>query len=408
MSPLALSRLAVFALWDEKRRVGLAVVGVVIGVTSIVLLISIGVGARTYVRQQFSGIGANVLVILPGRVETTGAMPGVTTGTPHPITIDDVRALRRSCREIKEIAPIVLGSSHISNGERSRDCLVLGTTAEFEEVRRFHPAVGHFLPPDGQMSRGDRICALGHTVARELFPSETALGKKVKIGGSSYRVQAIMERKGRQQGFDVDDLAFIPEPAGRRLFNARGETRVLVELVAIEEEEKGAAAIRKLLKERHKGVEDFTVLTAGSVMDILQRIVAVLTGALAGIAGVSLVVGGIGIANVAIVATTARTEEVGIKKALGAHPAWILAQFLLESGLTGALGGAAGAALAALGVALAKLALGDALPLETPLWSVALAIAVCAAIGLLAGGLPAARAARLDPVAALRSGGGKK
>ena len=118
MNPVSLARLAVLGIWDERRRVALAVVGVVIGVTSIVLLISIGQGARSYVKDQFGGIGANVLIVLPGRVETTGAIPGTVSGTPHPITIEDTRALRRGCREVRQLAPLAIGSTRVSNGER--------------------------------------------------------------------------------------------------------------------------------------------------------------------------------------------------------------------------------------------------------------------------------------------------
>src|SRR5207302_997166 len=132
--------------------------GVVIGVTSIVLLISIGTGARSYVKEQFGGIGADVLIVTPGRVETTGAIPGMVQGTPRPITIEDARTIKRSARTVKEMAPLVVGSSHVQAGSRSRDCLVLGATAEFEEVRHHRCAIGRFMPPDGQASRGDRVC----------------------------------------------------------------------------------------------------------------------------------------------------------------------------------------------------------------------------------------------------------
>jgi putative ABC transport system permease protein len=256
------------------------------------------------------------------------------------------------------------------------------------------------------MSRGDRVCCLGDTVARELFRGENPLGQQVRIGGMRFRVQGVMEQKGRQQGFDLDELVYVPEPVAHRLFNIRGVSRVLLQIQAIEDEEVAADEIRAILKQRHKGIEDFTVITAGQTLDSLQKIVSVLTGALAGIAAVSLIVGGIGIANTALVATTARTEEVGIRKALGAAPGWILAQFVLESAALGALGGAAGSALAWAICELVKVIFGGGLPLETPAWSIALAVSACALVGLAAGVLPAARAAALDPVVALRAGGG--
>ncbi len=406
MSPLALLRLVSEGLWDERRRVALSALGVIIGVTSIVLLISIGTGARSYVKEQFGGIGVDVLVAIPGRVETTGAIPGMVQGVPRPLTIEDARALGRNARSVRLLSPIVVGSSKIQAGSRSRDCLVIGATAEFEEVRRHHPSAGRFLPPDGQASRGDRVCCLGDTVARELFHGENPLGQLVRIGGIRFRVQGVMEAKGRQQGFDLDELVFVSEPVAHRLFNLRGVSRILIQIQAIEDETEAAAEIRALLKQRHKGVEDFTVITPGQVLDSLQRIVSVLTGALAGIAAVSLVVGGIGIANTALVATTARTAEVGIKKALGAAPGWILAQFVLESAALGALGGALGSGLAWVICEVVKLTFGKGLPLETPVWSIVLAVSACAFVGLAAGVIPAARAAALDPVVALRAGGG--
>ncbi|MEZ0230270.1 MAG: ABC transporter permease, partial [Planctomycetota bacterium] len=350
--------------------------------------------------------GADVLVLIPGRVETTGAIPGMVNGTPRPITIEDARAVKRGARTVRDIAPLTVGSSRVEAGSRSRDCLVLGATAEFATIRRHHPAIGRFLPPDGQAARGDRVCALGVTVARELFSGGDPIGGSVRIGGIRFRVQAVMEPKGRQQGFDLDELVFVSEPVARRLFNQKGLSRVLVQLEGLEEEKVAAEEIRLLLKQRHRDEEDFTVLTAGQFLDSLQKIVGVLTGALAGIAGVSLLVGGIGIANTALVATTSRTEEVGIKKALGAAPGWILAQFVLESAALGAFGGLTGSVLAWAICEVVKLTFGQGLPLETPGWSIALAVSTCALVGLAAGAIPAARAAALDPVEALRSGGG--
>jgi putative ABC transport system permease protein len=406
VNPLALARLVLEGLWDERRRVALAAVGVVIGVTSIVLLISIGTGARAYVVQQFGSIGADVMVLIPGKVETTGAIPGAVLGTPRPITIEDVRHLRRTARNVRVVAPLSIGTQKVAWESRSRDCLIIGATAEFQTVRNHHPRVGRFFGPDGEAGRGDRGCCLGDTVARELFRGENPLGRVVRIGDARFVVQAVMEPKGRQQGFDLDELVFVPEPVARQLFNMPGCSRVLMRLSSIEEEDAAAASVRAIMKARHKDVEDVTVLTSGSVLESLKRVVGLLTGLLSGIAAVSLVVGGIGIANTALVAASARTEEVGIKKALGAHPFWILAQFALESALLGALGGAAGAGLAAAISRVARWVFDDSLPLETPLWSVGLAIVACGVVGLVAGLAPAVRAAGVDPIVALRAGGG--
>lgn len=407
MSPVELFRLVLESLWDQRKRVALAVLGVVIGVLAIVLLISIGTGARSYIKEQFGGIGADTVIVIPGRVETTGAIPGALTGTPHPLLESDSKAILHGVRGVHDVAAMSIGTARVARGEISRECMCIGATEEFETVRRFRVELGKFLPPAAQVSRNDRGCCLGCNVAKELFRGENPLGQQVRVSGWRFRVEGIMEPKGRQQGFDLDEIVFVSEPVARKIFNLHGHTRILVQVSSVEDQEHVSRSIKELLKARHKGVEDFTLMTAGSVVESLDRLVSILSGVLAGIAGVSLVVGGIGIANVALVATTARTEEVGIKKALGAHPGWILVQFLCESSLTGALGGGAGAGLAWLTTLLARVVF-PVLPLETPLWSIGLAIGVCALIGIVAGGLPAARAAGLEPIVALRASGGAK
>jgi putative ABC transport system permease protein len=406
MSPLALARLVVQGLAAERRRAALAALGIAIGVASIVLLISIGAGAREYVKQQFGGIGSDIIIAMPGHVETTGAVPGMLIGTPRPLTIEDAREVKRRCRSVIGVAPAAIGSARVQAGSLARDCLVLGVTGEFENVRRYHPAYGRFLAMDGQVGRGDRVVCLGSLIARELFPNENPLGRTVKVGGTRFRVQAVMEPKGRQMGFDVDELVMIPQPVAMRIFNVKTLSRILIQIAAVEEEEVAEREVVRVIKARHHDIEDFTVLSPGTVLDSLRKVIDVLTGALAGIAAVSLIVGAIGIANVTLVSTTSRSAEIGLRKALGAAPLWILAQFLLEAGALGAFGGAAGATGAAVVVVATNWWFEGSLPLATPGWAVVLSVCACTLVGLIAGGGPAWRAAVLDPVAALRLGGG--
>jgi putative ABC transport system permease protein len=386
------------ALRGHRLRTILSLLGVAIGVSSVVVLTSLGEGARAYVTSQFSSLGTNLLIVLPGKVETTGLAP-VVGGVPHDLTIDDVDALRRQVRGVRTVAPLSVGTARARVGDRSREVTVAGVTAEWLGVRNLTLRSGRYLP-DSEADRDRSVCVLGSRVAAELFPGRNPLGQMVRLGGERYRVIGLLAPRGTSLGMNMDDVVHVPVRRHLRMFNRTGLFRVLVEVHHREGMEQARRDILALLTKRHDDEEDVTVITQDAVLTTFGRILGALTAALAGIAAISLSVAGIGIMNVMLVSVSERTREIGLLKALGATRGQILLVFLVEAAMISAAGGVAGLTLA-FAVTRTTAVFYPAFPFDPPGWAVAAALAVSAAVGLVFGALPARRAARLDPVAAL-------
>ncbi|MEW6072792.1 MAG: ABC transporter permease [Planctomycetota bacterium] len=385
------------ALVMHRLRSLLSLVGVAIGVAAVVVLTSLGEGARRYVRGQFESLGTNLLIVLPGKVETTGAMPGMG-GAPNDLTLGDVEALRRGIPFAKRIVPIAMGSETVSHAERRRQVAIVGATAGFLEARRLAVAAGRFLP-ESDMDRGAPVAVLGCDLARELFRADNPLGGLVRVGEWRMRVIGVLEPRGMQLGLDLDDLAIVPVASAMRMFNRRSLFRVLVEVNSPAQIDLAKERTLAILAARH-GEEDVTCVTQDSVAGALAAILAVLTLALAGIAGISLSVAGIGIMNVMLVSVSERTPEVGLLRAVGAQRGDVRLVFLAEAGMLAVVGGAVGLILAWVATRVLEL-LYPAFPATPPAWAVVAALLVSLVVGLVFGVLPAMRATRLDPVAAL-------
>jgi putative ABC transport system permease protein len=391
-------RFAFGAVRGHALRSSLTLLGFAIGVAAVVLLTALGEGARGYVTDQFMSLGSNLIVVLPGRTETTGNAP-IFGGTPRDLTIRDMQAVRQHVPRIRRIAPLAVGSAQAAYGDRRRESTIVGTTAEYSPMRRVGVTSGQFLPeidPD----REEPVAVLGQTVRRELFGDENPLGRSIRIGDFRYRVIGIIEPKGQALGMNLDEIVFVPVASALRIFNQTSLFRLLVEVGAHSEIEDVRREVLAILKQRHDNEEDVTVVTQDSVLGAFNRILAALTLSLAGIAAISLSVAGIGIMNVMLVSVSERTSEIGLLKAIGAPPREIERVFLVEAVLLALAGGAFGLILGYIGAA----ALGQAypeLPAEPPWWAVAGAVAVSFGAGIAFGVLPARRAARLDPVAAL-------
>lgn len=393
-----LLRLASGALAAHRLRSSLSALGIAIGIASVILLTSIGEGTRRYIIRQFSQFGANLLAVTPGKAKTLG-IPGAFGGTTHFLTIDDAEALRRIAG-VEKVVPVTYGTARVKARGRGRSVMVYGVTPDIPQAWRFRLRQGSFWPP-GDPRRGPPLAVLGPTLARALFGKESPLGKFVRIGGVRFRVVGLMEPKGRILGFDIDDAAYIPVGRALRLFD-------LPELneIDISYAHAGLAArvqedVRRVLTARHGGTEDFTIVTQDAMLEVFNKVLGVVTMAVGAIAGISLLVGAIGILTTMWIAVGERIGEIGLARAIGASRSQVSALFLAESAALATLGGAVGAA-AGLGLCpVLRLAV-PGLPVETPLTYVLAAIAVSFATGVASGVLPARRAARLDPIEALR------
>lgn len=394
-----LFRLAGQALVQNRRRSLLSLVGVVIGVVAVTCLTAIGEGALRYVTDQFASLGSSIVIIAPGRNETTGGVPLGVGGIPNDLTLADARFLGRRIPAVRTVVPIAASTGKIRHGGRNRQVPIVGTISAFERIQKLELASGTFLP-EIDMERGAAIVVLGHTVARELFGAEAPLGQTVRISGSRMRVVGVLAERGTQLGLQIDETVFAPVASVMRLANKTSLTRLMLDLQPRAEQKRVIAQVRELLTARHDE-EDFTCISQDAVMSSLSSILRILTLSVAGIAAISLAVAGIGIMNVMLVSVSERTEEVGLLKAIGANRRQILAIFLIESALLSVAGGIAGLVLGSALVAVGQ-SLYPAVPIATPAWAIGAVLALSLITGVGFGVWPAWRAAGLDPVAALQ------
>jgi putative ABC transport system permease protein len=392
-----LFRFALRSLSGHRLRTALSLVGMAIGVAAVIALTALGEGARRYVIDQFASIGSNLLIVVPGKSETTG-IPGIGAA-PNDLTLEDAQAIAQQVPQAELVAPLVIGTETVAHGGRRRQVPVAGSTHEFAEVRKLAVARGEFLPVE-EARRGRPVAVLGFKIARELFPGEEPVGRVVRIGGWRMRVIGVLEPRGVQLGMNMDDVVVVPVATGMRMFDRRSLFRIMIQVRGGADLDAAKDRVVRLLTERHDGEEDVTVLTQDAVVSTFSQILGALTLALAAIASVSLTVAGIGIMNVMLVSVSERTREVGLLRALGVKRRQVLTVFLTEAALLSTTGGLLGLAT---GWAAVRILVGvfPALPAAPPPWAVAAALALSVGVGILFGLLPARRAARLDPVAAL-------
>ncbi len=393
------SRFAWGALKGYPTRSVLMLTAMAIGVAAVVVLTSLGEGARRYVSNEFASLGTHLLIVIPGRAETAGVTPGTLMGeTPRDLTLDDARSLTRSSG-VRRMAPVMVGSATVGWQGRERETPVLGSSHELLAIRHWRLAQGKFLPPT-DLDLASPVCVIGSAIRKEIFGARRALGEWLRIGDRRFRVIGVMGSEGRSIGVDVQDTVMIPVASAQQLFNRASLFRIVVEARSRADMEAVKRFIVETLRERHQGEEDVTVITQDAVLATFDRILNALTYAVGGIAAISLAVAGILIMNVMLVAVSQRTAEIGLLKALGATGRQILVLILAEALLLSALGAAAGLLLGQLGSLMIRHAF-PALPAYAPLWSVSASLLVALATGFLFSLLPARRAARLDAVLAL-------
>ena len=380
-------------------RTFLMVLAMSIGVAAVVVLTALGDGARRYVVNEFSAIGSNLVIVLPGRSETRGFNPAnIVTGTPRDLTVDDAAALLRA-PAVARVAPITVGSSEAAYAGKLKDVMVVGTVSSYLDIRHMGLAQGHFLAPASAGSEA-AVAVIGAKVREELFGGEPALGRMLRVGDRRYRVIGVLAAAGQGLGMNSDELVIVPVAAAQAMFNTNTLFRILVEAKSRAALDAAKRQVLGIIVGRHDNEEDVTVITQDAVLSTFDRILTALTFAVAGIAAISLAVAGILVMNVMLVAVAQRTEEIGLLKALGASAAAIRQIFLVEAALLSAGGAGAGYAIGQLG-AFALRSAYPTLPAYPPLWAVAAALLSALGSGLLFGVLPARRAAQLDPVQAL-------
>ena len=387
------------ALSANTTRTFLMLLAMSIGVGSVVILTALGEGARNYVTAEFSSLGTNLVIVIPGKSETSGDNPmGLIGITERDLTIDDALALKRHPK-INRIAPLNIGVAEVAWQSRKREVSIMGTNHEFQKIRQWKMAQGKFLPKT-DMSRGTSVCVLGADLRNEIFGAHSALGQWIRIGDRRFRVIGILDKEGQSMGMDVGDSVFIPVASAQSLFNVPALFRIFVEVKTREAIPKVISFIKGTIQERHQGVEDITVITQDAILATFDRILSALTYSIGGIAAISLFVAGILIMNVMLVTVSQRTSEIGLLKSLGASSKAVLNLILIEAILLSSLGALIGLILGQLGCWGIRSAFPD-LPAYPPAWATLASILIALITGVLFSLLPAKKAAQLDPVVAL-------
>jgi len=405
MNILESMKMAGKTLLSNKLRSSLTMLGIVIGNASVIAMIGIGQGAQKYVSTQLQSLGPNVLFILAGNRETQR----ISFAVPKTLVLADVNAIVAQVPTVVGVSPELNVRLVTNYRNRNTSVNIIGTTPSFLKVRDFEMARGRFLS-DLDMKRSNQVVVLGADLAEQLFGSgRAAVGKELRIKNSSFQVIGVLEAKGTSIGLDYDSAALVPiTTSANRLVGQNSPYGVALDRIVAsahntDSVDAAAFQITNLLRQRHKTIneDDFTIRTQKDALQILGQITGALTIMLAAIAGISLFVGGIGIMNIMLVSVTERTQEIGLRKAIGATQQDILLQFVIEAVILSAAGGLIGTAIGVGGVML--VAAFTPLQAGVSLVPIVIAVGISGGIGLFFGVVPARRAAKLDPIVALRS-----
>lgn len=408
MNVIASVQVALRSLIANKLRSGLTMLGIIIGVGAVIALVGAGAGAQAQVSEQFESLGSNMLVVSPGAVSFRGISMG--GGSAESLTNDDVEAIARLASAASAIAPEYSAwGQQVVYGNKNTQTTVLGVTPVYPTVRNWQVDRGRFIE-SLDITNQAKVAVLGATVAEELFEGTLVdpLGKMVKINRQSYQIVGLMAAKGVGGFQNLDDQVFIPLSTAQLKFGGAGNTSlggINVQVVSPEKMEWAQAELTAILRASHglaQGqADDFTVQDQTQIVETMQEIMSTFTVLLGSIAAISLLVGGIGVMNIMLVSVTERTREIGIRKAVGAKRRDIMAQFMVEAMVLAFLGGLIGVLAGYGGAQLVTPLMGGTSAVVTT-DSVAMALGVSVAVGLFFGLYPASRAARLNPIDALR------
>lgn len=386
------------AIKTQPLRIMLIILAMSIGITSVTVLTALGESARAYIVNQFQALGTHLIIVLPGRSETTGGNPPIFGETPRDLTLGDANALRRS-PHLAAIAPVSIGAAPVSIRGLEREATIIGSTASMRSVRHLSMALGQFLP-ETHAHHAQPVCVIGQTINEQLFSNQQPLGKWLRISDRRFRVIGVLASEGQSIGVDFDDMVIIPVSAAQSLFNTHSLFRILAEAKSKSSMYKAVDEIRDIIKMRHEGEDDVTLVTQDSVVSTFDEILTAVTLTVASIASISLAVAGILVMNVMWVSVTQRTAEIGLLKAIGASKRQILWLFLTEAAMLSVAGALCGVILGKLALMGLQIAYPD-FPFLLPNWVILAAIAVALFTALIFGVLPARKAANLNPVLAL-------
>ncbi|MBI2802307.1 MAG: ABC transporter permease [Gammaproteobacteria bacterium] len=393
-----LIKFSIGAVRAHRQRSLLTILGIAVGIATVVLLTALGEGLRQFVVGEFTQFGTNLIAIQPGKASTLGGSVGQIS-TNRPLSIDDARALSR-LSSLDGIVPVIQGNAQVKFGDRKRRTMIFGVSAALPRTFRMTLAIGRFLP-NQDYDNAQAFAVLGAKLYTELFGRANPLGARIRVGEDSFRVAGVMQPKGQFLGFDLDDTLYVPVSKAAALFNRNGVHEIDVLYRPGLSSAHVSAEIKRLLIARH-GQEDFSLTAQDKMLEVMGSILTVLTAGVAALGGISLVVGAVGIATIMTIALTERVGEVGLLRALGATHGDILRCFLLEAAALGAIGGAAGVVLAVGAVTLLR-TIAPTIPVQVAWPYAGAALGFAVVIGITAGLAPAVRAARLDPVEALRA-----
>lgn len=388
-------QLAITAILSNRLRSFLTILGIVIGVLSVIVLVSLVTGLKTYITDQISSFGSNILFVVPGKLGGGRSPGGIQVNR---LENQDVLNLRNKLGDKAQVTAVVTKVASTKNGNKTdKDTSLSGVDAMFPKiVTSIKVADGRFFN-QSEADTGKRVALIGPTVADQLYGNQDPIGQTMAIGNVKYQVIGVLEPRGSTFGVDQDNSAIVPLEALRKQFGINNLNGIYISAPTPEDVKPLQTDITNILKKRISE-DDFTVTTSEQTLSTINQITGVLTAALGGIAAISLLVGGIGVSNIMLVSVTERTREIGLRKALGARPEDIRNQFLIEAVTLCALGGIVGIILGY----LISFGIGQFFTTTVPLWSVALSFGFSMLVGIIFGVAPAIRAARLDPIQALR------
>ncbi|WP_020406502.1 ABC transporter permease [Hahella ganghwensis] len=387
----------------HRFRTAMVMLALIIGVSAVNLLIGLGEGARLFILGEFSFLGKNTLIVMPGKKETTGGMPPISGESPRELTLRDSQAVQR-LPEVRLMAPLVVGFAELSYQGRLRESLIVGTSRDFMQIRKLIVQQGQFLP-QSELEEARAVAVIGRKLKRELFGPEPALGRWLRAGDRRFRVIGVLSSKGQSLGMDFDEVMLVPVASAQALFNQEGLFRVFAEVRSYDYVNNAKDRILSVITERHDGEEDVTVVTQDALLASFDEILRTLTLAVGGVAAISLIVAGVLIMNVMLISVSQRTDEIGLLKALGADGTTIERLFLSEAILLALLGGISGLLLSEAILAMGRSFYPD-VPLGSPVWAKVAAFLTAILTALIFAYIPSRRASAMEPVAALNEGKG--